>query len=760
MTTGVPLALATVDAAGVTGASVVTSAGIGGATSALVSFGSGLVPLGVTEAALDTFNLNFLPLVVAILLTIPVAFSPFHPGINRWTKRMSLLLFGRYVNRIGRNREHRQTLLNQAHFPVTFRVYSAKTLFYSTLLAFAGAIYGVYILWGFLRAQRLIDERSVKRALPDPLSFISNLFRVSELAPTELFVLLLISSSTVGLMLGLATYSLRWWWPSNLANARRRRIEADLPSVISFIYALSRSGMNFPRVLRTLAENRSVYGDGADEVAVAVREMDVMGKDLVTAIVGMAERTPSEQFEEFSANLASILQSGRSLSQFLRDQHEFYREQTEAQQEQLLELLSTLAEVYVTVLVAGPLFMITILVVLGLALGGTLGILQMIVYGIIPLANIVFILYLSMVTESLRATRDRIQFDDPFGGIANVRRLSDSEDSLAQTDGGSAYTHPNVERLERYETFRGLREQLSQPARTLMHNPLSILWVTAPIALVYVLFRLPAAISLAALTPPYGVGINPSVVDIRVLDDIVVRATLLVTITFSIVHYAYIRRINRIENAIPDFLDRLASINEAGMTIVESIGRLRNSDLRALNNEIDRIWGDIEWGADVESALYRFERRVDTTMVTRMVTLLNNSMASSGDLSEVLKIAASQAKADRRLKRERNQEMVTYLMVVYISFFVFLFIIAALTLVLIPALPSGGVESEAASESFMGSIDKAQAEDYTLIFFHTAIIQGVFSGFVAGQMGGGNPQHGAKHASILLLIAYAAFLVM
>jgi flagellar protein FlaJ len=722
--------------------------------------------------------LNYVPLVVAVLLALPPLLSPVYPGANRWTKRTSLTIFGGYAQRIARDRERRERILNAAHMPVTYRAYAAKTLLYSALWALSGSILGVYGLSGILLTQRVVDRGEVVAVLPESVAFLGGLFNVPELSLAQLFVLLVLSSGTLGVVLGLSTYAIRWWWPAHVAANRRRRIEASLPRTISFVYALSRSGMTFPKVMRILAENRAVYGDSADEVGVAVHEMELLGTDLLSSTKTMASRTPSEQFKEFTANLASVLQSGRSLSNFLREQYERYREEAEAQQEQLLELMATLAEMYVTMLVAGPLFLITILVIMGLVMGGTLTLLQMIAYVGIPLANLAFIVYLSTVTESLRATRDRIDIDDPLGGIANVRRVSEREmggvanvrgvedadvdlniqllgDSESGTtsgplpDGGSSgYVHPNVERLRTYNELRGIRRRITQPVRTLLTEPTAILWVTVPLTLLWTALRLPNAVDFSTYA-----------VDVLVLDDILIQAVLFVTITFAVVHYAHYRRVKRIEAIIPDFLDRLASINEAGMTIVESIGQVRRSDLGPLDRELERIWADIEWGADVESALYRFERRVQTTVVTRMVTLLNNAMSTSGDLADVLRIAAEQAKTDRRLQRQRRQEMVTYLMVVYVSFLVFLVIIAAMNVVLIPSLPTSGFEGGSGSGvlSGMGDVDPSE---YTLVFFHTAIVQGLCSGFVAGQMGGGNAKHGAKHAAILLLIAYVAFLVM
>jgi len=166
--------------------------------------------------------------------------------------------------------------------------------------------------------------------------------------------------------------------------------------------------------------------------------------------------------------------------------------------------------------------------------------------------------------------------------------------------------------------------------------------------------------------------------------------------------------------------------------------------------------------------LHRFERRVRTRTISRVVTLITNAMNASGDLAAVLRIAADQAKADRRLKRDRRGEMLTYMVVVYISFFVFLFIIVVLSTVLIPNLPSESVVPNATGDGAsqvpqvggVGDVGNIDAGAYKLIFFHTAVIQGLVSGFVAGQLASGDLREGAKHAAVLIAMAYGLFLLM
>lgn len=706
---------------------------------------------------------NVGPLALLLLFVAPVLLAPWSKRVDRVVSRIGLALFGQYVHDEGRKRSTRKRLLRRAYMSTTYRIYGAKTLLYATVAAVAGSILGLYAFWGLL-VLLAIPPEAVRAALPGSLHALAGLVGAPRLTANELLSLLAVACLTLGVAAGIAAYWLRWWYPSYRAASRRRQIEANLPQTVAFMYALSRSGMEFPEVLRVLSRNRHVYGAPAEEVGVAVRSVELFGTDVITAIRTMGRRTPSTQFGEFAENLASVLQSGQSLSAFLEQQHEQFREEAESQQEQLLNQLAAIAEGYVTVLVAGPLFLITILVVIGLAVTDTLPLLRLLVYLVLPVANVGFILYLSSVMgESGHPGR----IDDVSRHAEQLQDVRRVGDPSARTDGGGADGHRSVsardasdrvaanrERLALYRCFQQLRERLGDPFATVVERPTALLMVTVPFALAITAVRLYWASSLGV---PFSV----------LVDDYLIQAALFVVGTFAIVHQIHRRRIEMIEAAVPDFLERMASVNEAGMTIVESVDRVRGSDLGALDNELDRVWGDIQWGADVESALRRFEHRVRTRTVSRVVTLLTNAMNASGDLARVLRIAANQAKADRRLERVRRQEMFTYVVVVYVAFGVFLIIIAALDTVLIPSLPddstlpqtTGAAGQFAPTQSFEG-IGTINESAYTLIFFHATVIQGVFSGLIAGQMSSGDVEDGAKHAAVLLSFSYLGFLLL
>ncbi|NEU56700.1 type II secretion system F family protein [Halorussus sp. MSC15.2] len=713
---------------------------------------------------------GFLPLALVVVLAAPVAVVSVSRRADHFVTRVALTAFGEWVTDYGRRQSERRSLLQAVHVGETYQMYAAKTLLYAGVAAVVGSVLGVYLVAAALALLRVSPE-AMRATLPTGLHFLAGLLVFPDLSLGQLFALLLASSATLGVASGGLTYWLRWENLSYWANARERKIDESIARNVAFVYALSRSGMAFPEILRTLARNQSVYGEAAEEVGVAVKAMDYAGLDMLSAIERLADQTPSDKFGEFADNLASVLQSGQSISAYLDGQYERYQEDAEAQQEAFLELLATLAEGYVSVFVVAPLLFITVLVIMGLmALGDTLPLLRALTYLAVPLANVGFVVYLDSVTESLRATREDRDVDLAAAALASVRRtdaptaertgVQRPDDAVpapetVRGDGGRPAGDPatNFERLRAFENVRWMREALADPVGTLRDDPVAVLYATVPLGLLSVLVRAWPHFSDGTLT-------------LQVADDFVVQAALFVVGTFAVVQELHRRRIAAIEAAVPDFLDRLASVNEAGMSVVESFERVSGSNLGALNAEVRRLWTDIEWGVDAETALYRFEDRLDTPTITRTVTLIANAMHASGDIARVLRIAADDAQDTRRLKQKRRQEMLTYVVIIYLSFAVFLVIVAALNSILIPNLPTEAASAGASAGSPVGGggplsdISNVDTEAYTLLFFHASLVQAVCSGLVAGQMGEGSVRNGAKHATILLGVAYVVFLFL
>lgn len=714
--------------------------------------------MALVQFAPQQFALLAVAGLLAVLWLLVVADGP----LSRFTVPLGILAFDRFEVPPERRRR-RQRHLYQAHTPVTYRQYAAETSLQSVLAGAVAGIVGIYVMWVVL-AVLSTPPVLAGRALPDAASGLAALFGYDLPTGLALFAHQVVFGLVFGLGAALSVYYYRWLYPQYVADERARQIDMSLPMTVSFVYALSQSGMPFPKMMRILADNEHVYGHPAQEMGVAVRNIDVFGMDVITAVQTMARRTSSSNFRDFADNLASVLQTGGSLSEFLHREYQGFQEEAEVQQERLLDIVETLAEIYVTLGVVGPLFLVVILTVIGIVLGQALAIIQLVVYAIIPLGNLAFIVYLSTVVDNLSRrdpTEEEIQVDLSPAGVRRRADLAlERGRSPAAADGGTTTdVRETLGRLRVYKQYREVRRRLGSPVRTIVRRPTALLWVTFPVAVFFVGIRIPAQLADGVLT-------------VGEFDDLVIQSLLFLFGTFAVAYWVHRRRIRAIESSIPDFLKRMASLNEAGMTVVDSFDRIRETELGKLDEELEVVWRDIQWGADVETALKRFESRVRTKTVSRIVTLTTEAMKASGNLGQVLRIAADQAVADRRLKAERRQEMFTYLVVVYIAFFVFLFIVGVLDNVLIPSLPEttaprGGqtaADIGAATPrrvnipivSQLGQIDKAA---YKRTFVHAAIVQGAFSGLIAGQLSAGDLRAGAKHVTILVATGYVGLVL-
>jgi len=710
----------------------------------------------------------YVPLLAAIGCCLALLLPSVDDGADLAVTRVALLVFGDYVGEDGARRRRQRDLLHAAHVAGTHRTYAAKTLLYAGVLGVAGSVIGVYGAAGLLSALD-VSEAVLRETLPASIGFLAGVTRLTTLGLPQLFLLLTLSSATLGSALAVGMYYGRWELLDQRAQARAAEIDATLPRTVAFMYALSRSGMPFPRVMDTLAENEAVYGEAARELSVAVRDMNAFGTDALTALQRTSRRTPSDDLADFAENLASVLGTGQPVSTFLSDQYELYQEEAESKQQQYLELLSTFAEAYVTALVAGPLFFITILVVIGLVLEDTLPLLRTVVYLGVPLATFGFVVYVDSVTQGVGGT-ETVDFSEAneSGGEAGGAGAPDepglADGNAVQADGGAVRGSgdrwaASRERLRAYDRLRTLRRWAASPGESVLAEPRTVFLLTVPLAVV------------GLLVAAFPITLGPPTEMVAQIERPVVAATALVLAGYAVVYEIGKRRLRRIESAVPDFLDRLASVNEAGTSVVGSVRRVADSNLEALTTDLQRTRRDIEWGADVGTALRRLERRVRSPMTSRGVALITNAMRASGDVGPVLRIAADEARATWALRRERRQVMITYLIVIYISFLVFLGIIASLSVSFIPAIEEAAIPGAGSGAGDLpgtpsgpggitdglGDID---ASAYEQLFFHAAAIQAVCSGLVAGQLGEGSVRDGVKHVVVLLLLTLATFFVI
>jgi flagellar protein FlaJ len=536
-----------------------------------------------------------------------------------------------------------------------------------------------------------------------------------------------------GLVAASITYVFALQWPAITKGTRASKINMTLHNAVAYMYAMRKGGAELLTIFRSLSDNANIYGEIALEFRQIVRDADFFGLDVVSAIRQLHMTTPSNKLKDFLQDLLSVIESGGDMTHFLDGRVHLFQEEARYEQKNFLGFLALVAESYVTLFVAGPLFLIIIMVVMGMMGGSAVIQLAAVVYIMLPVGTTIFMVMIDIVSIKAEAiTRS-----------AKEKGISEFSDAVVNPIGGE---EKFFAKLAQYDRSAAFRRFLRDPLKAFTSKPIRVLYLTLPIGLAYTVFMLTRIQWIGNLEAYLGA-----------VDDHIVIGILIILLPFAIFFEVWHRRLAGIESAIPEFLDRMAGINQVGLTVAQAIAIMMNANLGVLSHEIRRINRDMDWGANFSEALVRFEERITTPIIARMVTLITKATEMSGQINEVLNIASSDARMSDQLKRERFSEMFIYVAIVYLSFAVFIFVIAILNnqfLVQLGKMNTAGLAQGGQAFSGLGSIPLGMLQ---VLLYHACLFQGFFSGLIAGQMGESSVMSGVKHACIMLLIALVAF---
>lgn len=186
-------------------------------------------------------------------------------------------------------------------------------------------------------------------------------------------------------------------YPAIMASDRKRNIDQLLPYAINYMSAMSGAGVLPVDLFRSLAQN-DIYGEVAVEMRYLVRDVEILGHNLVTGMKNLAMTTPSILMQDFLQGAITVVTSGGELEQYFSIKTEQYVVENRQRQKEFLETLGLLGETYVTAFVAGPLFLIIMISVMAIMGGSSMTFLYLLIYAVIPIGSLMFIVLVSSMT--------------------------------------------------------------------------------------------------------------------------------------------------------------------------------------------------------------------------------------------------------------------------------------------------------------------------------------------------------------------------
>ena len=517
----------------------------------------------------------------------------------------------------------------------------------------------------------------------------------------------------------LAAFLLSIYTPKMKAASRKTQINLDLPYAITYMQALSTT-MTLYDVFRSVYEASDLYGEVSKECGLIVRDVELFGQDMATAMENTMKITPSENFRELLNDLLLVHRSGGDMQAFFNAKSESYREIAKNEMDSLLQFLEMIAEVYVTAFVAGPIAVIIMIIAQNLSGQNAVGDLMPFLYIGLPVGAVMLIsvLYVLLPPNNIAITKQAVH-ETEFTA-ENVANEGAAVDKKFQ---------------KRIENRRKLNKFLS-----ILRHPVKA----------YISSYVPAAVLggmlAATVAVLYFCGVLKNLFPSYTLESGVCLLLIAAVLPLAATYEIRARYVANVEKNLPEMLREISDMKDIGMTLQGAIQTISGQKAGVLSTEIKIVSEEIKFGSSLSGALVRMEERIGLTTVKRAISLLVRASEVTDYIREILAIAIADLEHYLKMKNKRFNVAFVYLAIIYLSVGIYLFAAYAMNVIFISSFAD-----------FNMSFDTAST---TQQMFVIGIILSFFSGIMAGQLSANTMLSGLKHSIIMLVLTIIVFVVL
>lgn len=539
---------------------------------------------------------------------------------------------------------------------------------------------------------------------------------VLNLFPVKLFLFPdFLTAAIMGILIAAIAFVCIYFYPVLAAQGRKNKIEQDLPYAVTYMQSLS-STMTLYSIFRSVYEAADLYGEVSKECGLIVRDVELFGLDLITAVENTIDVTPSENFKELLNDLSLIYRSGGSLTNFFAAKSDSYREFSRQQMESLLQFLEMIAEVYVTAFVAGPIAICIMLVAQNLSGQSTLGNLMPIMLICLPIGAMILvaILFILLPPDNLSISKSK-KASSEFGS-----------DLLKQgTQADTAF----IKQINKRKQSLRLAYILKHPVKFFISD-----------------YSIPTVLGVLLLLIVIAAWMNGTLQKIFpsfTVEVLICIAIIAFIIPLMAAYEIRKRYVTKIERELPGFLREISDMRDIGMTLQSAVFMLSDNKTGVLSSEIEIVSTELKSGAQLSDSLVRMEERIGLVSVKRAISLLVKASEITDYIREILAIAIADLEHYVKMRGKRTSVSFVYLAVIYLSFGIYLYCAYQMNVAFISSFAAYDL-------TFDLTANKGD-------MFHLGIILAFFSGIMAGQMSSNNILAGLKHVIILLAATIITF---
>jgi flagellar protein FlaJ len=215
-------------------------------------------------------------------------------------------------------------------------------------------------------------------------------------------------SILLGLVFGIISWAIiftaLYTYPYNIAKTRQRDLEDEMPYLSSHMAVLSQGGLPPERIFKSvsLLGTRGLKSVAAEESKNIVRDVSILGLDVMTAMAKSTKRSPSKKFADLLNGFIAVTRSGGNMTKFFLSSTKELMNSARLAAKQLIDTLGTIAEFYVALMIVFPLLVMIMLTVMGV-IGGTVGglsimmLMYLVSYIAVPIAALLLLVFLDSI---------------------------------------------------------------------------------------------------------------------------------------------------------------------------------------------------------------------------------------------------------------------------------------------------------------------------------------------------------------------------
>lgn len=274
-------------------------------------------------------------------------------------------------------------------------------------------------------------------------------------------------------------------------------------------------------------------------------------------------------------------------------------------------------------------------------------------------------------------------------------------------------------------------------------------------------FKMPAelwmlistAISLCAAIATFGL-----IALLHLAISPLVSLVIFLVVIDTMLGYPYLlamKRINAIEEALPDALKQLADTLKAGGTYEYAFREISTSEYGPLSKEMENVLRKMEEGENLEDSLNSFSRNVDSTLVKRTIAIINDAIKAGAGLADILDDIADDVRAMHRIARERISGTMLQVIFIVTAGSVVAPIIMGLVTTVVQLL----IETSAGIATSKAMVVEAVATRNTIVTLMQIylIIEVAASGLMISLTREGKINKSLIYIPVLLLIAFICY---